>query len=93
MDGSKTPSEIAKPLFAPWGKEIHAPDVRPGLARELRKHVAILEPEIAGAGGKGQLWVWVDFLPVCLDAKVLGEHVHELLVFAEDMYERAQFRG
>ena len=28
-------------------ERLHDPDVRPGTARELRKHVAILEREIA----------------------------------------------
>ena len=42
----------------PWGKKreelarvlerLAAPDLRPGIAKELRRHVAILEREIAG---------------------------------------------
>jgi len=31
-----------------WARSAEAPDVRPGIAKELRRHVAILEREIAG---------------------------------------------
>jgi hypothetical protein len=38
------------PIFAssdPSPSEAQAPDLRPGIAKELRRHVAIREPEIA----------------------------------------------